>query len=61
MRVAGDAVGDAGAAGGVSGGGLGDVGDGGSERAMAMLVMPMGGGVVWDVTGGGRGLCTGWW
>ena len=75
VRVAGDAVGDGGAAGGVSGcgalddvdgegvacGGSGDVGDGNGERAMAMLVMPMRGGVVLDVTGGGRGLCTGWW
>ena len=57
VRVAGDAVGDGGAAGGVSRGGAlgdvdgegvacdapGDVGDGNGERAMAMLAMPMGG------------------
>ena len=57
VRVAGDAVGDGGAAGVVSGcgalgdvdgegvacGGPGDVGDGDGERAMMMLVMPMGG------------------
>ena len=57
VRVAGDAVGDGGAAGGVSGGGAlgdvdgegaacdgpGDVGDGDGERGMAMLAMPMGG------------------
>ena len=28
---------------------------------MVMLALPMGGGVAWDATGGGRGLCTGWW
>ena len=57
VRVAGDAVGDGGAAGGVSGGGAlgdvdgegvacdrpGDIGDGDGERAMAMPAMPMGG------------------
>ena len=28
---------------------------------MVMLALPMGGGVAWDATGGGCGLCTGWW
>ena len=26
-----------------------------------MLAFPMAGGVAWDATGAGRGLCTGWW
>ena len=75
MRVASGAAGDGGAAGGVIGGGAlggvdgegaagdgpGDVGDGDGERAIVMLASPMGGAVGWDATGGGRGLCTGWW
>ena len=28
---------------------------------MVMLALPMGGAVAWDATGGGPGLCTGWW
>ena len=76
MRVASGAAGDGGAAGGVigcgalgdidgegaAGDGPGDVGDGDGDRAMVMLALPLGGGVAWDATGGGRGLCTGrWW
>ena len=75
MRVASVAAGDGGTAGGVIGGGAlgdsggegaagdgpGDVHDGDGERAMVMLALLMGGGgVAWDATGGGRGLCTGW-
>ena len=67
VRVAGNAVGEGGAAGGVSGGGAlddvdgevlacdgpVDVGDGDGERAMAMLAMPMGG-VLYGMQQGGR-------